>query len=64
MCMFGFFHHFSVEETSHSSKMVAVCICCFYLIVLRILTTTLDIFSTISSLFVRPPFFVFAPESC
>ena len=63
MCVFGFFHPFSVEETNHFSKMVAVCICRFYLLVVRILTTTLDTFSTINSLFVRPSFFVFAPES-
>lgn len=57
MCVFGFFHHFSVEETNHFSKMVAVCVCPFYLLVARILTTTLDNSSTTNSLFVRPPFF-------
>lgn len=63
MCVFGFFHRFSVEETNHFSRMVAVRICRFYLLVVRILTTTLDTLSTINSLFVRPSFFVFAPES-
>lgn len=61
-CVLGFLHYFSVEETSHFSKMVAVFICCFYLLVVRTLTTTSD-FSTINSVFVRPSVFVFAPGS-
>lgn len=45
----GFFQHFSVEETTHFSKAIVVCICHLYLLLLRILITMFKVIVVLNS---------------